>query len=245
MKTKKYCFILVLIIASNAHAQLSGGIRAGGNYTNILVPSNQKYYKFKPGFHAGAYMEYDFTEKLSFQTEVVYSKKGCDYKYSNSSSLIIAGQPTTITTDYKVRYDLAYIDVPFLLNINFGEMGSYIGLGPQVSFLVSSRSEGEITNTISNPYSVSTFTYPSNKDIWNKVDFGAVIGTGSKFASGIEYCIRAGYGLTSPVVFYKSSGVSSDEKYHHLVFTISLGYAFGQTSGSYVSGGKYSKRRRH
>ena len=230
MKAKKYLFILFFVTGYYSYAQLSAGIRAGGNYTNIMGP-DQKNYKFKPGFHAGIYMEYDFADKLSFQTEAVYSVKGFINKYTTTV--------LNITQDYNVKYNLAYVDVPLLLNINFGEMGSYLGLGPQVSVLVGAKWDGELNMSGPN-YPTQTLTIAgNNKDGWSPIDFGVVLGTGSKFLSGIEYCLRAGYGLTN----VGEQKTFASNTYHNLVFTVTLGYAFGETSGSYLSRGKYSKRR--
>jgi hypothetical protein len=245
MKAKKYFFVLLFITTFQAYGQLTAGLRAGGSYTNILAP-DQKYYKFIPGFHAGIYMEYDFEENLSFQTEVVYAKKGSQYKYTEPPYI---STPTIITT-YNVKYNLSYIDVPLLLNIHFGQAGAYVGLGPQVSFLIHSQADGDITTVkIYNgtiPTTNQTSTYDNTKDKWNKIDFGAVFGLGSKWQSGLEYCLRAGYGFTSPVVEFYRSVSGSDAKFHNLAFTVTVGYAFGEKSGSYVTDKRYKgKRRRH
>ncbi len=185
---------------------------------------------------------YDFTEQLSIQPEVVYSTKGCKMAYSSTTNF----GAITILSDYSGQYNLSYLDIPLLLNISFGDMGGYIGLGPQLSMLLAAKTVSEVNTTTTNsstspPSSVTTFSDLSNsdKDGWNSVDFGVVFGTGSKFYSGIEYCIRAGYGLTN--TFDPSS---SNDVYHNLVFTVSLGYAFGETSGSYSKDKRYKKRRR-
>ncbi len=245
MKQKTFLLILFSISCLWSFAQLSGGVRAGGNFTNILGP-NSKDFKFKPGFHAGAYMEYDFATHLSFQAEGVYSVKGYRQKYTRTTNIMIS----TISEDVNVLYSLSYIDVPLILNINFGSMGSYIGFGPQVSFLVSAKWDGEnsTTTTFTNPpRSVSTTSTVSGvgTDGLNPVDFGVIFGLGSKFENGMEYCLRGGYGLTN--VFDPHQAATS-EVYHNLVLSATIGYAFGQTSGSYVSHKGYSKkkkRRRH
>lgn len=247
MKKHFLLVVLSMFLFLFSHAQLSGGIRAGGNFTNIIGPES-KAYKFKPGFHVGAYMEYDFAEKLSFQTEAVYSVKGYKYKFTTVS-------PPTPSASFETVYDalhsLSYLDIPFLLNINFGQMGSYVGLGPQISILLSTKTDGEISttttyNTTPPTTQNTTLTLPNDDTkSFAPVDFGVVIGTGSKFYSGIEYCLRAGYGLTNVFVpKYPLYSQSSSEPYHNLVFTVTLGYAFGKTSGNYVNDKRYKKKRR-
>lgn len=248
MKKRFSLSVLSMFLFIFSHAQLSGGIRAGGNFTNIIGPESKEY-KFKPGFHVGAYLEYDFAEKLSFQTEAVYSVKGFRYKYTTPSTPTPSASFQSV---YDVLYSLNYIDIPFLLNINFGQMGSYLGLGPQVSILLSTKTDGEMSTTITYnttpPTTQSTtVTLPNdNTESFAPVDFGVVIGTGSKFNSGIEYCLRAGYGLTN--VFVPKDPLfshSSSDPFHNLVFTVTLGYAFGKTSGNYVNDKRYKKKRRH
>jgi hypothetical protein len=207
------------------------GIKAGGNFTNILQKDNDNA-KFKPGFHVGALLQYDISDALSFQPEVIYSVKG--YKYKSSTTVL------NVTSNYEGVQNLSYLDIPLQLNIHFGEMGSYIGIGPQISMLMAARYDEEVTN--SSPSGSSTFTNGGdNKDVWNGVDLGVVFGLGSKFASGIEYNLRAGYGLTDARhPDYTSSGNSV----HNLCFSVSLGYTFDLGGGGKDRyGRKYKKKR--
>lgn len=211
-------------------AQIMLGIKAGGNFTNILQQDNDDA-KFKPGFHAGALLQYDFSQTLSFQPELVYSVKG--YKYKSSTTIL------NTTTDYVGVQNLSYLDIPLQLNINFGEMGSYIGIGPQISLLMAARYDEEVT--ISSPSGTSNFTDGGdNKDFWNGTDFGVVFGLGSKFASGVEYNLRAAYGLTNAV----HPDYATDDSVHNLCFSVSLGYAFDLGGGGKDRyGRKYKKKR--
>jgi len=248
--------IFICALTSASHAQYSAGIKAGGNFTNILTSDETKKHKFIPGFHVGLLAQMDISEIVSFQTEAVYSVKGFKMENNISSPPMTTGSSTvTVTTDTKVTYKYAYIDVPLLLNIHFGQMGSYVGLGPQLSFLSGLKWDGKVTNTTT---TISTGTVaPTTKTVeftdagndktgFSKVDFGVVIGTGSKFDSGIEYCLRAGYGLTN-VIDPSSYTAFSNEVWHNLVFTVSLGYTFhfgGGPGDRY--GHKYNKpKRRH
>lgn len=240
---RNFLLLAVSLTASVAMAQLSGGLKAGGNFTNF-IGKDSKDFKYKPGFHVGLFMEYDFTEHLSFQPEVVYSTKGSKHVYENSTNF--GGY--TITQAYDLNYKLPYIDIPLLLNIGFGSMGGYIQLGPQLSLLMGPKIIGEstVTTHFINPDSVVSYTIDlssSDKDPWSLVDFSVVFGTGSKFYSGIEYCLRAAYGLNN---VFDPNNTTYENPYHNLVFSVSLGYAFGQTSGSYTRDKRYkgAKRRR-
>ena len=237
-------FIFVLTIAS--FAQFAVGIKAGGNFTNVLTTDKTEGHKFVPGFHVGLLAQVDISEFISFQTEAVYSRKG--FKQQSSSTTELA--QSTITSNTRVQYSYSYIDVPLLLNIHFGQMGSYVGLGPQLSFLAGAKWDGFVTNTTTTkttPITTTSIEVPqsgNDKAGYSKVDFGAVIGTGSKFDSGIEYCLRAGYGFTNVI---DPSATLSNDIWHNLVFTVSLGYTFhfGGGQGDRY-GHKYNKpKRRH
>jgi hypothetical protein len=242
-------FICSVVIISSA--QFSAGIKAGGNFTNVLTSDKTAGHKYLPGFHLGAILEMDVSEFISFQAEVDYSKKG--FLKQNS---IVQNAILKTTTDTKLKYAISYIDVPLLLNIHFGQMGSYIGIGPQVSFLAGVKTDGTIITTTSpiaantgttviTPVTTTTKIADNNKTGYSKVDFGAVIGTGSKFVSGIEYCLRAGYGFAN--VIDPTVSLSNDV-WHNLVFSVSLGYTFhfGGGQGDRY-GHKYNKpkKRRH
>lgn len=230
MKKILFSAFLFLFSCGLIVAQVMLGIKAGGNFTNIIQQDNDDA-KFKPGFHVGALLQYDFSESFSFQPELVYSVKG--YKYKSSSTIL------NTTTDYVGVQNLSYLDIPLQFNINFGEMGSYIGIGPQISLLMAARYDEEIT--ISSPSGTSNFTDGGdNKDFWNGVDLGVVFGLGSKFASGIEYNLRAAYGLTNAV----HPDYATDKSVHNLCLSVSLGYMFDLGGGGKDRYGKKYKKKR-
>lgn len=252
MKTKLLFFSLFFITCISSYSQLSGGVRAGVNYTNIFGP-NTKDYKFKFGWQAGGYIEYDFATHASFQAEVNYSVKGYKLKSSESMPLGTGTAVVTYHQDYNIRYNVSYIDIPLIININFGEMGSYIGVGPQVSILANANAKGEINNSYSPPQpppfpqNTSITIDEAGRDGFAPIDFGVTFGLGSKYENGLEYCIRGGYGLTDMFDSGSSSSTySSGSGYHNLVASVTIGYAIGQTSGSYSKDRRYKKKgKRH
>ena len=246
MKNIFFSFFLFISMVSSAQRI---GIKAGGNYTNVIVSDNSASsgssdkHMFVPGFHAGAFGEFDLAQILTLQVEAVYSQKGFKQKFTSSSSTV------NITQD--VKYTYSYVDVPVMFNIHFGQMGSYIGIGPQVSFLVGAQWDGTKTYAYTNvappplTNTSSSFTISGkDKTGYSKTDFGAVIGTGSKWDSGIEYCIRAGYGLANVI---DPSTSSSTAVWHNLVFSVSIGYSFGIGGAGHGDryGHKYNKKPKH
>ncbi|TAL59937.1 MAG: PorT family protein [Bacteroidetes bacterium] len=247
MKNSILSLIFILILCVVASAQKIG-IKAGGNFTNVIGGDNSASsgssdkHLYVSGFHAGGFGEFDVAEIVSLQVEAVYSTKGFKQKYSTSSLLV--------NTTEEVKYTYSYIDIPLIINIHFGQMGSYIGIGPQVSFLAGAQWNGTQTNTYTNTApppltnTSSSFTVSGkDKTGYSKTDFGAIIGTGSKWDSGIEYCIRAGYGITNII---DPSASLSNAVWHNLVFSVSIGYGFGTGGGGGGDryGHKYNKKRR-
>ena len=236
---KKYFLIVVILFISTlvSYSQIKGGFKAGGNFSNILGP-NSSSYKYKLGFHAGGFVEYDVNGKVFLQAEALYSLKGF---LDKSTSTVL-----NTTSETNVKYTLAYVDIPLMINVHLGGAG-YIGIGPQLSILTSVKWDGQ--NTISNPPYTSTVTISGNgTDGWNKVDLGVVFSVGAKYDSGIEFGLRAGYGISnvynsSTYSSTSSSSYSSSDIYHNLVFSASLGYAFGGGgSGGDRYGHKYKKK---
>lgn len=230
------------------------GIKAGGNFSNVIASDNSgstsggsssgttDKHSYIPGFHAGLFGEIDLGSVASIQLEALYSTKGFMQKYASSSSYV--------NVEGETKYTYSYIDVPLLVNIHFGQMASYIGFGPQLSFLSGVKWDGKITNTYTNqappPFTNTTSTFEdSGKDKTgvSKTDFGFVLGTGSKWDSGIEYCIRGGYGLTNII---DQSVSTSNDVWHHLVFSVSIGYSFGAGGGGQKDryGRSYSRKKR-
>src|SRR5689334_3832475 len=97
--------IFICALTSVSHAQYSAGIKAGGNFTNVLTSDETRKHKFIPGFHVGLLAQLDISEIVSLQTEAVYSVKGFKLESNVSSPPMIMGSNTvTVTTDSKVTY---------------------------------------------------------------------------------------------------------------------------------------------
>ena len=117
---KKLLFICLVLISANSFGQgifkrLSFGIKAGANYSDYTNAG----FATDPlvGFHAGAIVNFRFTDNLSIQEEFLFSTQGTKVK-DNS----IFGQQ-----DIKV----SYITVPFMIKYRTN-FGVYFEAGPQV-----------------------------------------------------------------------------------------------------------------
>lgn len=212
MKMKKVLLMAIGLMAAGAiQAQtrstsknmdeVSFGIKAGGNLSNIIkTDGNDVKTDFKPGFHAGVFVEIPVSQKLTFAPEVMYSQKG--YKADRF------GGSLTQTTNW--------IDVPILAKIDLAPQFN-IFLGPQVSFLTQTRNKFEgAFGTVEQ----TTIENESNK--FRKSIAGGVIGAGVDITPKIGLSARYAYD------FQKSNenGTLTSPEFRNQVIQASLGFKF-------------------
>lgn len=122
MKMKKSILIILVLITAPLviHAQGIGiGIKGGANFANQLVKDIDV--TTVTNYHAGAYINFNFSENFGITPEVLYTVYGTKWE------------------DAKVNYD--YIAIPVMLRFMPAEMFS-IEVGPQFSFLTKAEVEG-------------------------------------------------------------------------------------------------------
>jgi len=128
---KSILLILVLIIAPIAiHAQGVGfGIKGGANFADQVVKDIDV--KTVTNFHAGVYLNLNFSEYFGITPEVLYTVNGTKWE------------------DVKVNYD--YIALPVMLRFMPVELLS-IEVGPQFSFLTKAEVEdiGDVKDQLKN-----------------------------------------------------------------------------------------------
>jgi hypothetical protein len=198
---KKLFIIAIGVLAAGAvHAQnVSFGVKAGGNMSNIIKTNDENYdTQFKPGFHAGLTMEIGISKQLAFAPELVFSQKG----YKTDSF----GGTFTQTTNW--------IDIPILAKIN-PTPGFNIFLGPQVSFLTKTQNKFE--GVVSGQQTIE-----EGSDTFKKSIAGGVIGAGFDITPKVG--ISARYALD----FQKTdeNGNTSTPAFKNQVIQAGLGFKF-------------------
>jgi hypothetical protein len=192
MKKVLLLFSMTILIAASASAQSGIGIRGGANFFNFRgddVAEND--YTNRTGFHAGVYASILGGSAISLEPGVYYSIKGTQNKdVANTRSV------------------LDYVDVPLLVRLKVGEGFNFFG-GPQVSFLVKSKFEGDFGNS----------TVSLNTNNIKDSDVGFVFGIGYNLPKGVNVQGSYDYGLT-PI--FKNSNVDVFNR----GFKVSLGYTF-------------------
>ena len=157
--------ILMTSAASAQHVNI--GIKAGANFYNVNNDNGVEF-DTKTGFHAGLLGHIHLAPQLALQPEVVYSSQGAKY----------------VSNGVDTKYNLDYINVPVLLQYMF-DNGFRLQAGPQVGFLVSSKTEA---NGVKTDYKEQT----------NAIDFGIGAGVGYVHPpSGFGVDLRYNLGLSN------------------------------------------------
>ena len=168
---KRVFFLLIAVLTvSYAHAQVSIGVRAGLNLTNLY--SDDDYATFKPGFQAGVVADFAFHDNFSLQPGLQFSQMGAQSKEDGDVS----------------RVTLNYIQLPVNFQAKFGDFfvqaGPYLGYGVNVN--LSYKSEG-----------IKASTSKSFKDFGVKpLDVGFGGGIGYQFGP-IQAALNTQYSLIS------------------------------------------------
>jgi len=127
---KSFLFAVLFLVPFLIQAQGVGiGIKAGGNWANQDV-SNVDI-KTVTSYHAGAYVNINFSDKWGITPEVLYSLYG--------------------TERDNIKVDLDYVAIPVMLRFKPISLLS-LEAGPQFSFLTKAHDEdlGDITDQLKN-----------------------------------------------------------------------------------------------
>lgn len=136
--------VLLMTAAFKANAQSASssakdgvhfGIRAGVNSSNVIKSGDVDISTgAKLGFNAAAFLEIPVIPAFSIQPELQYSQKG--YKSDG----------TYLGTPYEYKQTTNFVEIPLLAKFkpskNFG-----ILIGPQFSFLTSTKTKYTVANT--------------------------------------------------------------------------------------------------
>jgi hypothetical protein len=214
--------LLTISLTSTSFAQKFCA-KTGLNLSKMLIKDNDENYgdntKINTGFHVGATIQFPISEKFSFETGLLLSKKGMTSKIKE----LFDGE----TIKYKSVIDLYYLDIPLLAKVTFekkkvsyfGEIGPYFGLG------LKGKIKTEYTYNEDTESSNSDIEWGSDKenDQLKRIDYGLTIGVGIIIINTIQIGLSYDLGLANI-----SSYTEGGSKVKNRVFKISIGYRFGK-----------------
>ncbi|NMM49610.1 porin family protein [Marinigracilibium pacificum] len=150
-------FLIGSISFSNAQIiGVKGGLNASNFYSDEVDDKNARY-----GFHAGLFSQWEISEGLGLQTEILYSGKGNRSMYDG-------------IIDQEVKFNMHYIDVPVMAVFKLGDAAE-IHTGVYGGYLLSTdiTSDGDLGE-----YSDSV-----DKDNFKSFDWGFLGGIGINFGN--------------------------------------------------------------
>ena len=193
------------------------GIQAGLNLSDMLMKDDEGVYgdnfKIKPGFNAGATLEFPIKEMFSFNMGLLLSTKG--YKVDDKYG----------TTEFKGTFKLLYIDIPLTAKAYFNVLGAriYGAIGPYFGVGLSGKYKFDVTingDTTTDTENINWGSDAADDDL-KRLDFGLTAALGVEINS-IDIGVSYGLGLANI-----SSFTDGGTKVKNRVLGISLGYKFG------------------
>ncbi|MDX5348346.1 MAG: PorT family protein [Hymenobacteraceae bacterium] len=175
-----------------AEAQTSRlGLKAGINYAGFVGDdAEDKGYESQVGLLGGLVVNIGISDRVGIKPEILYSAKGSQIDVDNQR-------------DEDDKYNLKYIDVPILINVNAGNL--FFEIGPQVGYLLSAK-----------------FNDTDIKDNYNKIDFGYAAGLGYMLDNGINIGLRYNGGLSE--IYNDDAPIANKPGYRNSAFQLTLGY---------------------
>ena len=199
---KKRILLVVAVLAMfsvfTTNAQVKFGVKAGLNLANINGDDFEDS-DMKMGLAIGGFANFQLSDKIEFQPELLYSMQGAKQK----DMYIDEG----ITADMTFKLD--YINIPLMLKYKLTDAFS-IQAGPQIGLLVSDKwktddADGDISDDM-------------GVDL-KGVDFGLNFGLG--------YTLENGFGIDARYNLGMSQILDMDEAdSKNAVIQIAVSYAF-------------------
>jgi len=215
MKKTFVTIIIVVFTIAITNAQ-TFGVKLGPNlskYSYNYDSSLDKYQQMFFGFHIGGFAEFEVSEKLIFQPELVYYLQGNKHKIDNNLEFISKQ---------------SYLNLPIMAKYYVTEEFN-IQAGPQISFLLTSKDnfkgsnlllpDGSINDTVFN----NTNNSVNTKEDYKNIDFGLNFGVEYKMNNRISFDLRYNLGLTDLV---KNRANNNDNTMKNSVFSFSVDYTF-------------------
>ncbi len=209
---KKFTLPLLCLLPLFSIAQLSIGLRAGVNVSNIHINEPSDFneeidgnYHYRTGVDLGINATWQTSEHFRVQSGLIYSRKGTSIDISPDSN-----EPNN-------KFDLHYLAIPLV--------AQYKILGP---LWLSGGMEARYLLSAIGKYPMDEVTIT---DIWTRADLGLNAGITWQVAANLQLNIEYQYGLVNvgkKTTYTDSNGdpLSKQPKTTNRSIALTLGYAF-------------------
>ncbi|QBA63755.1 porin family protein [Muriicola soli] len=195
---RKLIFFSVLAATAllTSCATCNWGIKAGPNFASVGGDDTDDL-DSRFGVFFGAYTECMILDTFSVQPELIFSQQGADYTESEG---------------FDGTFKFNYLNLPVMGKLYVND-GLFVEAGPQIGYLLSAKEEFE---------SMSLSGEDDIKDDIKNIDFGANVGLGYQFDSGLNIGARYNFGIANINDFADSSDFSNTNN----VFSFAVGFRF-------------------
>ena len=208
-------FISIFFISLKTSAQNSSlgfGLKAGANYARFTSNkeadfTNEAEFKYKAGFYAGGFLNYEISKKFQFQPELLVALQGSQIETKVESRRDFETNPTI--SSFKATTNelslLLPLEFRFFVTDRF-----FLEAGPQLAYVLNRK---EVIKE--NPYSPNGGSNGSVTYDYDKFDLGMNVGAGFQLSDDLAITGR----------FFRSL-IERDETIKSSVFNLGMEFEF-------------------
>ena len=177
-------------------------VRGGANYASLKSSEDSDSLDPFVTPYIGVGTECEVADLVAVKGELVYSQQGAKYEDSEGGDELL----------YDGKFKLDYLNIPVMAKVNVSD-NFFVEAGPQIGFLLSAKDK----------YDSPVSGEDDVKDFFKGTDFGANIGVGYQFDSGLNIGARYNLGLSN--ISDVEDG-PEDLEIKNRVFSLGLGFKF-------------------
>ncbi|TMM58838.1 PorT family protein [Maribacter algarum] len=212
---KCLCILLLLLsskVTLNAQ-ETTFGVKAGLNYSSIIGDLTDGI-KFRFSGHAGVYLEVEFTDRFSFQPELLYSSQG--FQFSSDLLTIQNGDEVLDQNDIRTNVQFNYLTIPILGKFALNDRLD-VEFGPQFGFLLNQVTK--IKNLDQRDDTLPDDRTSTSGDF--QLDYGVAAGIGINVSESFSVSPRFYIGLRN-----RLNGAEGNIQNYNVALQLSANYSF-------------------
>ncbi len=203
----------LMLTSTGAAQETKFGVKAGLNYSSIVGDLTDGI-KFRFSGHAGVFLEVEFTDKFSFQPELLYSSQG--FQFSSDLQTIQNGGFASDQNDIRTNVQFNYLTVPILGKFALNDRLD-VEFGPQFGFLLNQVTKIKNLDQRDD-------TLPDNRTSTSgdfQLDYGVAVGFGVKVSERFSVSPRFYIGLRN-----RLNGAMGNIQNYNVALQLSANYSF-------------------
>ena len=224
-----FLFFLLVSTSSMTQAQTKVGIKAGVNFSNVIVKNengNKENTQSIPGILLGFTLDIPVTGDFYIQPAISYSRKGFEQEnggfYGSATNFEVKAEyiQVPLIMLYKPQYGMGRLLIGAGPYIGYGSSGNWksdthVAIG---DIIIGDKGDVIFRNDAVNGGDLESYTYG------RPLDYGANFLAGYEFFGQLSVQLNAQVGLANLVPRF--GGIEGQGKFKNKGFGISLGYKF-------------------